>query len=269
MQFYGREFYSDENVVIMTLEQQGAYMRLLWNCWQEGSIPSEAAKLRAICGNDPRFEGDIWPGLKDLFVPREDGRLIHPKVESLRKDRNEYVGKCSDGGKRSAEKRWGKVAVSDLTQDLRISDKSPVTLQSPISKETPVIPFPTKPQTTDPLAAEFERWIAEYPNPVKVDTAMRSWLTLIGTGEITTDTLADVHAGLQRWRDSAEWARDDGKYIPAPATFLTGNEKQSGRMWKDHPPASAEAKISRRAGKKSSAGVDPNAEWSPDWQETA
>lgn len=36
MPFYGRGFYSDENVMLMTLEQEAAYERLRWHCWQAG-----------------------------------------------------------------------------------------------------------------------------------------------------------------------------------------------------------------------------------------
>lgn len=71
MPWYGREFYADENVQVMTLDQEAAYLRLLWNCWQEGSIPADTAKLAAVCKNMParKFAKDIWPALCGLFTP--------------------------------------------------------------------------------------------------------------------------------------------------------------------------------------------------------
>ena len=99
-----------------------------------------------------------------------------------------------------------------------------------------------------------------------MDTAARSWLSLIDIGEITCANVAEVFAGTERWKQSAEWAREDGKYIPAPAVFLAGNERHTGRMWKDHPPASAEAKVTKRGAQRSSDGVDPNAEWVAPWK---
>ena len=114
MPWYGREFYADENVLVMTLEQEGAYFRLLWNCWQEGSIPTDMAKLAALCKNTPvrKFERDIWPALSGLFSPA-DGRLVHRKVEQLRDAKEAFRGACSKAGKLGNDRRWGKDRVPD------------------------------------------------------------------------------------------------------------------------------------------------------------
>ena len=115
MPWYGREFYADENVLVMTLEQEGAYLRLLWNCWQEGSIPTDTAKLAALCKNSPqkKFERDTWPALRDLFVARDDGRLLHHKVELLRDAKEARRVACSKGGRLGNEVRWGNDRVPD------------------------------------------------------------------------------------------------------------------------------------------------------------
>jgi uncharacterized protein YdaU (DUF1376 family) len=115
MPWYGREFYSDENVLVMTLEQEAAYLRLLWNCWQEGSIPADTTKLASICKNIPprTFERRVWPAVRDLFSAGIDGRLIHRKVESLREAKEARRAKCSDAGKRGNELRWGSDRVPD------------------------------------------------------------------------------------------------------------------------------------------------------------
>ena len=269
MQFYGREFYQDENVIVMTLEQEAAYMRLLWNCWQEGSIPGEPTKLAALCKNynPAKFARVIWPTLRACFIDASDGRLIHPKVEQLRDERRNYLDGCSVGGKHSAELRAAKKLKSpssDLASVLEVTlpltCKSEPTLQSPVSSLQPPTPPPS-----ERLMDAFHEWIAEYPNAVRIDTAAQSWLSLIGTGEITEATLPEVFSGLRRWKESRSWAEEEGKYIPAPNVFLTGNERHKGRLWKDQPPASAEAKATRKTSKRSSDGVDPNAEWRPGW----
>jgi len=103
MLFYGRDFYHDENVQVMTLEQEGAYIRLLWNCWQEGSIPNGTANLAALCKNMPveRFERDIWPALGRLFRAAGE-RLVHDRVEKIREEK----GKFSEHARLAAEARW-------------------------------------------------------------------------------------------------------------------------------------------------------------------
>jgi uncharacterized protein YdaU (DUF1376 family) len=110
MPWYGREFYSDENVMVMTLEQEAAYLRLLWNCWQEGSVPSDIPKLAALAKNTVvgKFERSVWPALREMFMAREDGRLTHQKVEFLRAAKEDRRKASSEGGRLGNEKRWGK-----------------------------------------------------------------------------------------------------------------------------------------------------------------
>ena len=50
-QWYPKDYLSDLNVVVMTLEEEGAYRRLMDYCWLHGSIPDDMAALGAMCKN--------------------------------------------------------------------------------------------------------------------------------------------------------------------------------------------------------------------------
>ncbi len=192
MPWYGREFYSDENVLVLSLEQEGSYFRLLWNCWQEGSLPADTAKLAAICKNTPvrRFEGEIWPALRNLFVVHDDGRLIHPKVEALRTAKEQLRAKWCEGARLANGKRWGRDRVEirgrsdgDLTEipaeyripntdyqelkpcasdDARVPDSLPPIDDPPFGTIEPAALFPsqgrTRPARADGLTLEQETW---------------------------------------------------------------------------------------------------------------
>jgi hypothetical protein len=110
----------------------------------------------------------------------------------------------------------------------------------------------------DAALAAFHGWFATYPNPVRETTAREAWRRLVDSGEIRIESVPDVVAGTERWRTSKEWTKDDGQWIPAPATFLTGNDKHGGRLWKEHPP-----QVPSTEHPPSSDGVDPYAEWVP------
>ena len=55
------------------------------------------------------------------------------------------------------------------------------------------------------------------------------------------DTLVDrIVAGVERWKRSEQWTKDDGRFIPYPATFLRGerwNESDSVSKPAAVPPA--------------------------------
>lgn len=146
MPWYGREFYSDENVLVLTLEQEAAYLRLLWLCWQEGSIPSEPAKLAAICKNTApqRFERHIWPAICGMFASRDDGRLVHRKVEMLRDVKDAFRAKCSEAGKIGNAKRWGNDRVPDgnaITEASHGPDENPNRVSSLSDFRLPISDF--------------------------------------------------------------------------------------------------------------------------------
>jgi uncharacterized protein YdaU (DUF1376 family) len=204
MPWYGREFYADENVQVMTLEQEGAYQRLLWNCWQEGSLPADTLKLAAICKNIPlrKFERMIWPALAGCFSKTADGRLLNPKVESIRQAKETFRSKCSEAGKRGNLKRWGPDQVPDEnpieTRSIGESgcDREPIAsdFRFPTSDyrlpetrtETPpsrvcVTPIPgvTGPPPNDPPNERFEEAWALWPLKVERDAAARAWLSVV------------------------------------------------------------------------------------------
>lgn len=112
------------------------------------------------------------------------------------------------------------------------------------------------------LVGMFKAWISAYPKPVRTEAARDAWKSLIRGKEITKQNICEVIDGTNRWIQSEEWAKEAGKYIPDPGTFLTGNEKHRGRLWKDKPKPAAE--FAER--KISSAGVDPNAEHIQPWR---
>src|SRR3954447_2406595 len=85
-QWYPRDHIADPLVAVMTLEQEGAYRRLLDMCWLEGGLPAEMAVLWQVAKapNRARFEEDIWPVVQQKFYLR-DGRFQHKRLDQERK----------------------------------------------------------------------------------------------------------------------------------------------------------------------------------------
>jgi len=47
-QFYAADWLADADVTMMTLEEEGAYIRALAFCWREGSIPADEKRLSVL-----------------------------------------------------------------------------------------------------------------------------------------------------------------------------------------------------------------------------
>lgn len=65
-------------------------------------------------------------------------------------------------------------------------------------------------------ARRFDEFWAVYPRKVAKPDALQVWNRLkLGNGEFTK-----VMAGLTRYLTSEQWTKDDGRFIPHPATWL-------------------------------------------------
>jgi len=87
----------------------------------------------------------------------------------------------------------------------------------------------------DPFVeAGFDAFWKAYPKKVAKQDAHNAWKKL----KPDTDLTFEIIAGIARWKNSDQWVRDDGRYIPHPATWL------NGRRWEDDvQPAKPQAPV--------------------------
>lgn len=137
-QWYPKDFLTDENVDVMSLEQRGAYITLLSKCWIEGSLPMEQTKLKAMC-NHPSNWDSIWEGLTPCFVENGQGRLINSRLEKERKKQKEWRTKSRRGGiisgkvRREKASKGGSSMVQTKKEPKGNSSSSVFSLQSSTS----------------------------------------------------------------------------------------------------------------------------------------
>jgi hypothetical protein len=88
------------------------------------------------------------------------------------------------------------------------------------------------PSASDSAEEGFATFWEQYPKKVAKPQALKAWKKIKPAGQI----LADLMAGLERQKVSADWQKDGGQFIPHPATWL------NGRRWEDQPTGTAAAK---------------------------
>jgi len=60
------------------------YMRLLMNCWTEGSIPADPIRLQRLLKISSKTFRSCWPSVAPCFAPDGDGRLSQLRLERER-----------------------------------------------------------------------------------------------------------------------------------------------------------------------------------------
>ena len=95
-QFYAGDYLSSSRVQLMTLEEEGAYIRLLCHCWLHGSIPSDPERIARLIGKGGSTT--LATKVQAMFKQGEnEGELIHDKLESIRSDREAWIAKSRAG----------------------------------------------------------------------------------------------------------------------------------------------------------------------------
>jgi uncharacterized protein YdaU (DUF1376 family) len=165
-QFYPGDWLGSQRVSLLTLEEEGAYLRLLASCWQHGSIPSDPEKIARLIGKGSST--NLATTLATMFQqhPTDSTLLVHDRLEKERAKQDAWSEKCREGGKKSAElRKIGKGSSSLVEGLLEGSSNQKATLQSSItstntsSNEEVGVEFPANLQSTD-FGAAWESYLA-------------------------------------------------------------------------------------------------------------
>ncbi|MCC6591630.1 MAG: YdaU family protein [Bryobacterales bacterium] len=265
--WYPSNWLSSETRLRMTATERSIYRDLLDICYQEGSIPNDERILTNLAAVSRKEFTDAWPEVSKKFVPFADNRLTNPKcVEELARCAEMSAAKAlagRRGGERRARKQQDSSICLDSASNSKSGSASTESKQNSSDADADAdADTPLTPQCgASPTWTAFERIAERYPNRVEVDLAAQIWLSYVDTGVIADAALIEIEAGLSRWLESDQWTRDDGRYVPSLAKWLRD------KRWLDHPPASAEAKATKRSAKRSSEGIDPNAIWIAPWEQ--
>lgn len=156
---------------MMTLEEEGAYCRLLWYCWQHGSIPAEPPLVARLIGKGctEAIARAILPMFEVVF---SDGRLSHDRLEQERKKQKDWRSKSSKGGKRSAEARkGGSTTLQPPLQPNGNTPSSVSSLQTPVSTEGSAA-WLRVPLLLQELGVAFNRPLDQWPTDIEQRAAV-------------------------------------------------------------------------------------------------
>jgi uncharacterized protein YdaU (DUF1376 family) len=152
-QFYAAEFLADENVVLMTNQELGCYIKLMAYCWREKSIPSDINKIAKLCG-EPMAElmAKLWLAIGCCFVEVEGypDRLCHPRLIKEYIKQQTFKTERSISGVKGAEARWARVRAEKENGKLSHSSaiKEPMA-KNGSSSSSSIYKARTKPRSVD------------------------------------------------------------------------------------------------------------------------
>ena len=106
-QFYPKDFLTDENVRLMSMQERGIYITLMSYCWIEGTLPADTKRLSRLCGMPQQQFNKLWKAITPCFDPDplNQERIIHPRLDKERVKQIIFRRRQSDKGRASGASR--------------------------------------------------------------------------------------------------------------------------------------------------------------------
>jgi uncharacterized protein YdaU (DUF1376 family) len=248
-QFYAADYLADESVQVMSVEEEGCFIRLLAYCWREGSIPADEDQLSRLCKGSNAYQTVI----KRCFFPdpKNPSRLINQRLKIEAKKQEEFRKSKQRGGINSGKSRRAtKYSTEHSSNSVQTEDEQNRTLQSSSSSSPTVVPSPPSPLQTG-LEECAEKIHSQHP-PQRRDlgkSAVRNRLMQIlrykrlvtRGGKARGKPLPYLVALATRHREFAEsfeWTKEGGQYAKALSNWLAPRME---RYEPPPPPADAPA----------------------------
>lgn len=229
--FYPADWIASPKVMCLTLAQQGAYIRVLCALWQSGdcSIPDDPQKLSILSGLPVNEVDCLGPFLGPH--PHKEGAKTNERLMKEWEKAHWISDMRSQAGKKSGKSRRTLVQhkpEQNTNKTRTKSDKSEVRSQSHNSdseSQSEVTSQKKRNTSCDvPSAvAEFEAFWAAYPRKVGgKKAALKAWQKAKDR-----PPLPDIMAVIERAKQTEQWKKDGGQFIPYPTTWLNKG------MWAD------------------------------------
>jgi uncharacterized protein YdaU (DUF1376 family) len=233
----------------LSIVEDGVYRRLLDVYYvREAPIPADTRQVYRLVRAQSDCEREaVETILREFFTETPEG-WRHSRCDAEIARANDKKRKA----KESAEARWGNAkaesepmrpqcdgnanAYANAPEQPCERMKSPCEGNAPNpnpnpkEENTPLPPAsggrdrPGRATTSD----GFEQFWAAYPKRVSKGAARKAWTKLKPSEQL----LQAILAGIGRAKTSAQWLRDDGRFVPHPATWL------NAEGWLDDPPTS-------------------------------
>ena len=91
----------------LSLAERGLLYTMRLECWVNDRLPADSVRLAKVLGYSPGEVAGALPGLLAFFV-EQDGFYSSPELDNYKLHLADSKKRMSDGGKKSASKRWPK-----------------------------------------------------------------------------------------------------------------------------------------------------------------
>jgi uncharacterized protein YdaU (DUF1376 family) len=220
-QFYAKDWLSSSKIATMTPEEEGAYIHLLAHCWlsEDCALPDDDTELAQLSRLGERWLKGASVKLRLCFTPhpRKPGRIFNARLLEERKKQDAWRRKSQEGGKHSAETRRLRSQQASRVVEGSLNGGSRVV--EPQGNSSSAFSSEKK----DIRSRRTDVFWTTYPKKRNKGQAEKAWASL-KPDDVLLGTMLNK---LDQAKQTADWQKEQGKYIPYPATWL------NAKGWED------------------------------------
>ena len=207
MLFYTKDFLT--GVALLKMKERGQYITLICLQQQLGHMTLQQME-QAV--------GKISQDLLAKYVQDEDGKYYNVRADIEIGKRQAHC----ENQKKNIEKRWGKKANADTVVDTKpIPDEYHGTYHG-ITTVIPLANASNKQDDIDQVKTgaqeerdkQFDAFWSVYPRKVGKGAARKAF------DKIPKSAWPKLVPAVEQQKQSTQWRRDGGQYVPHPATWL-------------------------------------------------
>lgn len=227
-QFYPGDWLASGNIILMTPEQEGGYIRLLCYDWSGDGIVDNDAVLAALSRLGEGWLNGGSEIIRKCFVPHPEkpGFITNPRIQKEREKQRNWKEKSREGGLKSAASRGKGKGKGGSTKpkpkaNRPVEPKGNSSSSSSSSDNTPIVPTEKSPDPDPPPADEWDedkevcRIIWEgHPQMARTRSSKakvwKAWQQVPKQERLDYDGILE---SLTLWRTSMDWVKDDGTFV--------------------------------------------------------
>lgn len=175
-QFYPADWLADANVAMASLEEEGAYIRLLCFAWREGYIPKCAKRCASLIGKGATEK--LARVVQGWFKqhPTDDTKMVHVRLEEEREKQRAWRKKSADGGKKGAKTRAAHREKEPPANTSRVVEPPYIPKSNSSSPSLPSSSILETDRRAQPASVEEVKAVAEaFPTLPKPDAEFCAW----------------------------------------------------------------------------------------------
>ncbi len=229
-----------EGTAEMLPEEKGIYIDLLCYQHQRGSLPARTELLARMVGI-PLIEFEkVWLSIKQKFVPLDQS--VNQMVDRIHNQRlSAVVTERADRGKTNRingifgtlcrQSGLGESAINKIKKAFKCKDFADTptdmlteritkwfseTSTTPLAPPSPSLEDGDANEEANGITGRFEIFWKAYPKKKSKGDAEKVWKRVKPSPELLTEMIA----AIGRLKNTEQWKKQDGQFIPHPATWL-------------------------------------------------